>query len=143
MTDFTLDKVGNWTDYVIKTSGSTDLDQDRTHNKANEISDITEGGSDPEWADPVYDAAGNMTTMPDPSGPTAGRTCTYDAWNRLVKVSGDANTRTQYYYDGRHRLIHRAVTTDNGSNWAVDDYYYNASWQMLERHRAVELDLPP
>ena len=35
--DWGLDMTGNWKDYLQKTSGSTDLDQDRTHNKVNEI----------------------------------------------------------------------------------------------------------
>ena len=39
--DFSLDPTGNWTDYVQKTSGTTDLDQDHTHNKVNEITAIT------------------------------------------------------------------------------------------------------
>lgn len=32
--------MGNWTDYLVKTSGSTDLDQDRTHNEAGEIAEM-------------------------------------------------------------------------------------------------------
>ena len=28
---------GNWSDFIQKTSGSTTLDQDRTHNEVNEI----------------------------------------------------------------------------------------------------------
>jgi hypothetical protein len=40
--DFTLDHLGNWPGYVQKTSGTTDLNQSRTVNKANEISGITE-----------------------------------------------------------------------------------------------------
>ena len=40
--DWGLDATGNWRDYAQKTSGSTDLDQDRTHNRVNEITDISE-----------------------------------------------------------------------------------------------------
>ena len=35
--DWTLDPTGNWTGYLTKTTGTTDLDQSRGHNKANEI----------------------------------------------------------------------------------------------------------
>ncbi len=35
--DWGLDMTGNWSDFLQKTSGSTDLDQDRTHNAVNEI----------------------------------------------------------------------------------------------------------
>ena len=38
---------------------------------------------------PVYDAAGNMIYTPMPGHETVGLTCTYDAWNRLVNVTGD------------------------------------------------------
>ncbi len=83
--DFTFDPSGNWTDYVQKTSGTTDLDQDRTHSKVNEVTDITET-TGPAWATPVHDAAGNMTTVPKPSSLTNGLTLKYDAWNRLVEA---------------------------------------------------------
>jgi hypothetical protein len=38
--DFDLDPTGNWSGYVQKTSGTTVLDQARTHNHVNEI-DLT------------------------------------------------------------------------------------------------------
>ena len=85
--DFTLDAVGNWTDYLVKTSGQTDLDQDREHNKANEITSITEGEGQ-GWDDPAHDAAGNATTIPRPNSPFNSFTCLYDAWNRLVRDKG-------------------------------------------------------
>ena len=69
--DFALDPLGNWTDYVQKTSGSADLDQDRTHNKVNEITDVTET-TGTAWITPAHDAAGNMTTVPKPSSPNPG-----------------------------------------------------------------------
>ena len=76
--DFTLDALGNWSGYLTKASGGTTLSQSRSHNLANEIdTDNTHGDSDNSitetvgtaWADPVHDAAGNMTTMPKPAGP--------------------------------------------------------------------------
>ena len=66
--DWTLDPLGNWPGYVQKTSGTTDLDQARTDNKANEITAIT-ATTGTNWADPVYDRAGNMTTIPKPCEP--------------------------------------------------------------------------
>jgi hypothetical protein len=39
-----------------------------------------------DWADPVYSAAGNMTTIPKPGDPTESYDATYDAWNRLVRL---------------------------------------------------------
>jgi hypothetical protein len=41
---------------VHKTSGSTDLDQDRSHNEVNEVTDITET-TGAAWPMPVHDAA--------------------------------------------------------------------------------------
>ena len=64
--DWGLDMTGNWTDYVQKTSGSTDLDQDRTHNGVNELTNITETIGT-AWITPVQDKNGNMTTVPKPS----------------------------------------------------------------------------
>jgi hypothetical protein len=60
---------------VQKSSGTTVLNQQRAHNHVNEIdTDDTHGDADnpitettgTAWADPVYDAAGNMTTVPKP-----------------------------------------------------------------------------
>ena len=83
--DWGLDMTGNWTDFLQKTSGSTDLNQDRTHNPVNEITGITETVGT-AWVDPVHDKAGNMTTLPKPSSLATGLTCKWDAWNRLVEV---------------------------------------------------------
>jgi hypothetical protein len=81
--DFALDATGNWTDYVQKTGGSTDLDQDRTHGEANEVTDITET-TGTAWYTPTYDRAGNATAVPWPVGLIAPLECVYDPWNRLI-----------------------------------------------------------
>ena len=86
---------GNWSNLIQKSSGTTDLDQDRTHNAANEITAIT-ATTGTNWADPAHDAAGNMTTIPKPSDLVNGYTATYDAWNRLVKLEDGANTVAEY-----------------------------------------------
>ena len=49
--DWTLDPLGNWSSYVQKTSGTTDLGQSRSVNKVNEISNITET-TGPAWRTP-------------------------------------------------------------------------------------------
>jgi hypothetical protein len=54
--DLTFDPTGNWNNYVTKVSGSTTLNQNRTHNKANEI--LTIAGSSSLIA---QNAAGNIT----------------------------------------------------------------------------------
>ena len=83
--DWGLDMTGNWTDFLQKTSGSTDLNQDRTHNPVNEITAITETVGT-AWVDPVHDQAGNMTTLPKPSSLGTALTAKWDAWNRLVEM---------------------------------------------------------
>ena len=54
------------------------LDQSRSVNRVNEITDITES-TGPSWVTPAYDRNGNMTTIPKPADPTASFTATYDA----------------------------------------------------------------
>ena len=67
--DFSYDPTGNWhgstTGYVTKTSGTTSLDQNRTHNKANELTGFTTN-SGLAWATPAEGLVGNMTTIPQP-----------------------------------------------------------------------------
>jgi len=81
------------------------------------------------WGRPVIamwsgTAAGKMTDMPKPGAETTNLTCTYDAWNRLVEVSGNGLDVT-YAYDGLGRMIERT------SGGTVTHYYY-AGQQMIE-----------
>lgn len=125
--DFTYDPTGNWhgatTGYLTKVSGSTTLDQNRTHNEANEITGIS---GTPDWADPTHDAAGNMTSVPQPASLTSSYDCKYDAWNRLVQVKSGATTVATYRYDGQNRRVTKLIGSD------TRHYYYSARWQVLE-----------
>lgn len=64
--DWGLDPNGNWGAFKEDSdgNGTWDIDQTRTANEVNEITDIT---STPTWDDPVYDTNGNMTTLPQPA----------------------------------------------------------------------------
>ncbi|NUQ66081.1 MAG: RHS repeat-associated core domain-containing protein, partial [Pirellulales bacterium] len=139
--DWTLDMTGNWSGYVQKTSGSTDLNQTRGHNKANEIT------SPSSWATPVHDRAGNMTTVPKPSSPANGLTVKYDAWNRLVEVKDAQTVVGKYEYDGQNRRIKKHIDSQSPeSPNGIDRYehfYYNSAWQILEiRDTTTESDQP-
>jgi hypothetical protein len=145
-----LDPVGNplggpkgWSGF--KSSGATtqpwDLDQARVHNKANEIADSGETpnaiSGTPNWIDPAYDLAGNMTAGPQPRYETVDANTQwykYDAWNRLVRLGQGAGSPgalvATYSYDGQNRRI-RKVVAATPSNITYD-YYYNESWQVLE-----------
>ena len=93
-----LDATGNW-DSV--TTGETT--QGRDYTLANELTTAD------DWVTSVYDQNGNMTTMPQPSDPTKAFHLTWDAWNRLVKVSEtvdmEEQTVVEYAYDGANRRI--------------------------------------
>jgi len=143
---WTLDPVGNWSTYKQDADGTGwDLEQTREHNPANEIADttddddaITEVQGNPNWIDPAYDNAGNMTAGPKPGAETATTSnYTYDAWNRLVKVADGETTTAEYRYDGQHRRI-RKYTAPSGDDWTVREYYYNESWQVLEVRKATK-----
>ena len=132
---WSLDETGNWREYQQDTDGdgTWDLIQSRTSNKVNEITNITETVGN-VWTTPVYNKSGNMTTIPTPDDPTTSYTATYDAWNRLVKLTDGSNTITEYQYDGtRRRVLHKVY------NIGVLDHtkhlYYNNNWQLLEERR--------
>jgi RHS repeat-associated protein len=133
--DWALDMTGNWPGLVQKTSGSTDLDQGRTHNPVNEITAIT-ATTGTNWADPEHDRAGNMTTIPKPASLADGLTATYDAWNRLVEVKDGATVIARYEYDGLNRRIKSHIDSGAPSNPTGIDtyvhYYHNSAWQILE-----------
>jgi RHS repeat-associated protein len=119
-----LDAIGNWKTFLEDDtgSGSWSLNQARTANQVNEITGIT-GGS---WAIPAYDAAGNMTTMPQPAAPTSSYTAVYDAWNRLISLTDGSTTVGQYAYDGANRRTTKLVSG------TTRHFYYSAAWQVLE-----------
>ena len=129
--DYTLDQLGNWNPYVTKTSGSTDLNQTRTHNTVNEITAI---GGTPAWATPPgYDDAGNMTSFPQPDDPTTTPyTAVYDAWNRLVQVSDGSNLVAQYQYDGQNWRTVKKTYAGSSILLSTRHYYYSSNWQDLE-----------
>ncbi|RLS59611.1 MAG: hypothetical protein DWH91_00030 [Planctomycetota bacterium] len=108
---WTLDETGNWSGFKQSDNGATwSLQQTRTANEVNELKTINATVGE-QWADPKYDANGNMTSIPRPGlnrpswanlttdqwsaltvddwsrmevAPTFK--ATYDAWNRLVRL---------------------------------------------------------
>lgn len=119
--DFTFDPTGNWGNYTTKTGGSTSLNQNRTHNMVNELATLSGSGSLVG-----FDAAGNMTTAPQPGSWGSAYTLVWDAWNRLVSVANGGTTVATYAYDG---LMLRATKATSGS---TRHFYYSAQWQILE-----------
>jgi len=144
--DWGLDMTGNWTDFLQKTSGTTDLNQDRAHNPVNEITGITET-TGTAWIDPVHDRAGNMTTLPKPSSLASGLTCKWDAWNRLVEVKDGATVVAVYEYDGLARRVKSHVDSQSpGNPDGVDAYihfFYNQGWQELESRVSASENTEP
>jgi len=146
---FWLDATGNWAAYNQKTSGATTLAQLRTHNKANETTEIIKILLGDDWADPVHDAAGNMTTVPKPSKLDDGLTLTYDAWNRLVEVEDEEGETVvgKYEYDGvNHRIKKHIDSQSPVEPDGVDRYehfYYNSSWQTLETRKTTSENAEP
>lgn len=102
--EYTLEQLGNWTAWKYGPTLNW-MFQTRTHDADNEITAIGTGGYGPNWADPTYDDAGNMTThrMWDL---TTSETVKYDAWNRLITYTGSSSNQIQgNEYDGLGRRI--------------------------------------
>jgi hypothetical protein len=66
--------------------GQAVLNQMRTNNKANEILSTTEAESQTQWAQPEYDARGNMITVPKPNSPASAFACVWDACPETKRV---------------------------------------------------------
>ncbi|MEZ6131585.1 MAG: hypothetical protein R3C59_23185 [Planctomycetaceae bacterium] len=132
--DWLLDETGNWEGFKQDDNGNGtwDLNQSRTSNDVNEITDITETAGS-SWVTPAYSAAGNMTTMPQPATPTSSYTATYDAWNRLVKIVDGSNTVAEYQYDGAKRRIVQKEYVSGSLDQTRHLYYTQPSkWQVVE-----------
>ncbi|WP_428940714.1 RHS repeat-associated core domain-containing protein [Fontivita pretiosa] len=139
--EWSLKALGNWTSFKEDANGNgtftdataTDLTQTRSHNKANEITDISgEQAGQVAWATPAYDAMGNVTSYPKPSAMSSSYTCKYDAWNRLTEVKDGANLVAAYSYDGLGRRITRKTYDSGGSLVETRQFYYSNEWQVLE-----------
>ena len=112
--------------YLTQENGATTLDQNRAHNRANEITDIS-AAIGPVWPTPVQDAAGNMISIPCPLALDSSFLLVWDAWNRLVSVSNpDGSLVAAYGYDGAKRRVTNASGTD------TRHFYYSDQWQVLE-----------
>jgi YD repeat-containing protein len=119
--DYTFDPSGNWNNYLTKVSGTTNLNQDRTHNKANEILAIDGSSSLIQ-----QDAAGNISKTPQSGDWSKAYKLAYDAWNRPVKVMSGPSTVATYAYDGSSRRTTKIIEGE------TRHYYYTPQWQMME-----------
>jgi YD repeat-containing protein len=77
---------------------------------------------------PAYDAAGNMTSFPQPASPSSAFTAIYDAWNRMVSISDTSGTVATYQYDGQNRRIVKVTIATSETR----HFYYTNSWQDIE-----------
>ena len=126
-----LDATGNWSGFTNfdQTDSDNTLDQNRTSNAANEITAIT-GTVGPQWATPVYDRAGNMTSVPQPFDMSSLYDAVWDAWNRPVGFYNGATLVQGNAYDGSpsHPIILPDETRDD---------YYTAAWQLIQEDSTV------
>ncbi|MBS0209634.1 MAG: RHS repeat-associated core domain-containing protein [Planctomycetes bacterium] len=120
-----LDATGNWTDFqqldVATPAGN--LSQQRTSNQVNEIESISQQYGT-GYAQPLYDAAGNMTYIPLPNNPGTIWFGLYDAWNRLTGLNSVGGGT--YAYDGLNRRIYEHIDS------VTRHVYFSTQWQALE-----------
>jgi len=122
--DFTYDPTGNWLGYRKDTNGSVVLDQSRSNNQDNQLTQIN--GSSALLS---YDRAGNATkTAPGLNGDwSKSYQPVWDAWNRLVEVKDETGASVQKNaYDG----LTRRITKESGGT--VTHTYWSDRWKPLE-----------
>jgi RHS repeat-associated protein len=139
---WSLDATGNWRKFLEDSNGdgAWDLDQTRTDNKVNEITEMSQSVG-PIWATPAYNQTGNMTTVPKPTDPTQSFTATYDAWNRLIKLEDNSGIVAQYEYDGaKRRTVKKSYT--GGSLTETRHLFYTdpSKWQVVEERVGSSTD---
>jgi YD repeat-containing protein len=113
---FTFDATGNFANYKQDATGdgTFELNQNRTHSKANEI--LTVAGVTSHVA---HDKNGNMTKCVKPDTWAASYTLTYDAWNRLVTVKDGSTVVASYLYDALNRRVKKVVGSETRT------FYFN------------------
>jgi RHS repeat-associated protein len=127
------DGTGNWTSFSESSTTNSALDQSETQTPTanNQIGTL---GSGSTWAQPAYDAAGNMTTIPQPGNPSVGMGGKFDAWGRLTQVT-IGSTTVKFSHDGLGRVVSRTSGT------SVTFYLY-AGPQLLETRVGTTSDTP-
>jgi RHS repeat-associated protein len=122
--DFTYDPTGNWLGYRKAANGTAVLDQTRSNNKDNQLTQI-DGSS----ALLFYDRAGNATKVPPGTGGdwTKYYQPVWDAWGRIVEVKNESGTTVQKNaYDGLTRRITKEASS------VVTHTYWSDRWKPLE-----------
>ncbi|MCX6995780.1 MAG: hypothetical protein NTV49_01525, partial [Kiritimatiellaeota bacterium] len=107
------------------------LNQARSNNKVNEITNIT-ASTGTVWVTPAYDARGNMLQGPQPGNETNALQFVYDSWNRLTQVKTNGVVLATYRFDAATRRIQKLLGANPASPDASFDYFYNNTWQTLE-----------
>jgi RHS repeat-associated protein len=121
---FTYDPVGNWLAYQKKANGSPVLDQTRSNNRDNQLTQIDGSSQGIE-----YDRAGNAIKIRPGAGGDWNKhfTLVWDAWNRLVEVKDENGVTVQKNaYDG----LSRRITKESAS--VVTHTYWSDRWKPLE-----------
>jgi RHS repeat-associated protein len=129
-----LDATGNWRNFTQndQTDADQTLDQQRMHNRVNEITQIARTVGE-NWATPEHDRNGNMTVIPQPKEMTKGYLATWDSWNRLVKLV-DADTLDTVQENAYDAQTWRTVRKDYEAGEPTEDrhFYYSKWWQIIE-----------
>ena len=135
--EWTPDQTGNWYNFVQGVTGI--LNQTRSHNTTNEITNISKTvGVD--WPTPTHDDNGNMTSFPQPDSLTNSYDATWDAWNRLIRLEDGSDKVAEFEYDGLGRRTIKKVYKE-GSLSETRHFYYSTSSQVLEER--VDSDTDP
>jgi RHS repeat-associated protein len=149
--DWNFDATGNWHQsgtpgtstptgggYRTTIIDATTTDQNRQHNRANDITGLEHASGTP-WVLPFSDAAGNVTTMPNGNTPDVPLTCTYDAWQRLATVTppvdGSTHRKYVYSYDGMGRRTAKQLSSgpiSASSSVTSIQCFYSDQWQLLD-----------
>lgn len=134
--EWTLDILGNWTNVKQDLDGDGNFtdnqeDEDRSHNKANEITSLDINGLAGTPFTQHRDKAGNWTRQRRSNA--SDTRYTHDAWNRLVKVelgTAPVTTKGEYQYNGLHWRTMKMVPS--GGVTEERRMFYSANWQLLE-----------
>jgi RHS repeat-associated protein len=102
---------------------------------SNNLNQYTSVSSVPSVVNPTYDLDGNMTDT------GAGAQYTWDAENRLIRVTKFDGTEICYAYDGESRRIKREVYK-NSTLQSSTRYLYDG-WNVIAEFDAMSSDLRP
>ena len=132
---YQFDTIGNREKTVNGLLAALPATANYASNSLNQYTSVQEGTA---AVVPAYDADGNATSYPLPTGINANATLEWDAENRLIKATTAGADVLEFAYDSQSRRISKTATPNGGS--ASSTLYLYDGWNCIAEYIGSSLE---